>query len=171
MRRLVLRNGKLTPCGQFKKLSTSWAENSNWRKMKNKLILGFIALVFVVAACSCILSATNKSPKYEFQQGQELSLAEKYNEGELPAGASEEKVVPMGEPFMTLDGHEIKLVAELNGGDIDVNIRFTNDPETYKFRINTATENRAEWEDFEIIPFLRGGQDGKYHFWLWIKQK
>lgn len=138
--------------------------------MKNKLILGFIALVFVVALCNCLLIGT-KAPKYEFQPGQELSLAQKYDQDELPAGADTEDVVPLGETFTTTDGTKIKIVSELSGGDIDINIKFANDPEIYKFRINTATENKAEWEDFEIIPFLRGGQDGKYHFWLWIKQK
>ncbi len=140
-------------------------------KMKtNKLLLGFIALVFVVALCNCLLIGM-RSPRYKFQQGQELSLAEKYNQDELPIGADAENVAYMGQTFITKGGDEIKLVAELSGGDIDINIKFANDPEIYKFQINTATENKAEWEDFEIIPFLRGAEDGKYHFWLYIKEK
>lgn len=138
----------------------------------NKFLLGFVALVFVVAAWSCYMSGkAGKTPVYEFQQGQEMSKVEKYSEGELPNGASPKDVVPMGQVFTTSEGHEIKLVAELSGSDIDINIKFANDPEIYKFQINTATENKAEWEDFEIIPFIRGASDGKYHFWLYIREK
>ena len=138
--------------------------------MKNKLLLGLIALVFAVAACNCFLIG-QRSPKYEFQTGQELSLAEKYDKGGLPAGASEENVAPMGETFTTSDGHEIKLVAELSEGVIDVNIKFAGESEKTKFQINTAVDPTTEWEDFEIIPFLRGAQDGKYHFWLYVREK
>lgn len=138
--------------------------------MQNRLLIGIVAFVFVVGACSCFLSGS-RSPKYEFQPGQEMSLAKTYDEGELPAGAGTEDVVPMGAVFTTSEGHEIKPVAELSEGVIDVNIKFAGESEKTKFQINTATENKAQWEDFVIIPFLRGAQDGKYHFWLWIREK
>lgn len=132
----------------------------------------FLIFVLVIAACSCFMSGrARKTPVYEFQPGQEVSKVEKYNEGELPKGASPEDVVPMGQVFVNNSGDEIKLVAELSGGVIDINIKFAGEPEKTKFQINTVIDPTTEWGNFEIIPFLRGAEDGKYHFWLYIREK
>lgn len=138
--------------------------------MNKRLGFVFALIIIIVAICNCFLVG-QRSPTYEFQPGQELSLAEKYDQDELPTGADTEDVVPMGQVFTTSEGHEIKLVTEYSGGVIDINIKFAGEPEKTKFQVNTAIDPTTEGKDFEIIPFLRGGQDGKYHFWLWIKQK
>lgn len=138
--------------------------------MNRRLVFIFAVLVFSVATWSCFMVGT-RSPEYEFQPGQEMSLAKTYDEKELPAGAGTEDVIPMGQVFTTSKGHEIKLVTEYNRGVIDINIKFADEPEKIKFQINTGIDPTVEWEDFEITPFLRGASDGKYHFWLYIKEK